>query len=211
MVRSAANPETRNLRADPPPIAEPQQHIQSYIDNDGSDTETPQPKMLIINLKELLGRALSITQEDGETIRIKIIEAINEHQDSSNENPPTVKFKCSMNNEAYEDILTYNQILEYLAKDDNDIVWKFQDIIGHQGPLSKTHKDYKGSTYNVTILWGNGETSIEPLSLIIADDPVSCAVYAKKHNLINLPGWKRLKGIAKRQGQIFRLINQVKF
>ena len=62
----------------------------------------------------------------------------------------------------------------------------------------------------MTILWENGETSIEPLSLIIADDPVSCAVYARKHNLINLPGWRRLKGIAKRQGQTFRLVNQVK-
>ena len=64
--------------------------------------------------------------------------------------------------------------------------------------------------YNLTILWKNGETSIGPLLLIAADDPVSHAIYAKKNNLINLPGWKRLKGLANRQGQLFRLINQAK-
>ena len=29
----------------------------------------------------------------------------------------------------------------------------------------------------------------EPLSNILADDPDSCAVYAKKFNLINTQGW----------------------
>ena len=131
VVRSATNPETRNLRADPPLDAEPQQHIQSFIDNDENDKETQQQRMPIINPEELVGRALSVTQEDGKTTRIKIIEAIDEHQSSNDENASTVKFKCSMNNDAYEDILTYNQILEYLAKDDNEIIWKFKDIIGH--------------------------------------------------------------------------------
>ena len=41
---------------------------------------------------------------------------------------PTVKFRCSINNDVYEEVLSYNQILEYLAKDDNDIVWNFKDI-----------------------------------------------------------------------------------
>ena len=141
--------------------------------------------MPIIDPEELVGKVLSVTQEDGETTRIKVIEAINDHHDANSEYKPTVKFKCSVNNDAYEEVLSYNQILEYLAKDDNDIVWKFQEIIGHQGPLSQNHKDYKGSMYNLTILWENGETSIEPLSLIAADDPVSCAIYARKNNLIN--------------------------
>ena len=70
--------------------------------------------------------------------------------------------------------------MEYLAKDDNEIVWKFKEIIGHQGPLSQTHKDYKGLMYNLTILWKNGKTSIEPLSLMTADDLMSCAIYVRK-------------------------------
>ena len=211
VVRSANNPDAQNLRADPQLDTELSQHIQSFIDYDSQDDEAQQPKMPIINPEELVGRTLSFTQEDGETTRIKIIEAIHDQETSTSDNPRTVRFKCSMNNESYEDILSYNQILEYLSKEDNDIVWKFQDIIGHQGPLSKSHKDYKGSMYNLTVLWENGETSIEPLSLIASDDPVSCAIYARKNKLTNLPGWRRLKGLAKTQAKLFRLINQVKF
>ena len=89
------------------------------------------------------------------------------------------------------------------------LLWKFKEILGHQGPLMQNHKEYKGSMYNLTILWENGEMSIESLSLIAADNPVSCAIYAMKNNLINLPGWTRLKGLAKMQGKLFQLINQV--
>ena len=75
--------------------------------------------------------------------------------------------------------------MEYLAKNDNDIVWKFKSIIDHQSPHSQTHKDHKESMYILTILWENGETSIEPFSLIAIDDPVFCNIYAKKNNFIN--------------------------
>ena len=58
--------------------------------------------------------------------------------------------------------------------------------------------------------WETGEISDEPLSLIAADDPVTCAEYAKKHDLLHLDGWKRLKHIAKNQKQLTRAINQSK-
>lgn len=65
--------------------------------------------------------------------------------------------------------------MEYMTKDkDEDIVWKFKDIIGHQGPLNKSHKDYNGLPYNLTVLWENGETTSKPLSIIVADNPISC-------------------------------------
>ena len=99
-----------------------------------------------------MGKVLSVTKEDGETTRIKVIEAISDHHVADSVYKPTVKFKCSVNNDAYEEVLSYNQILEYLAKEDNDTVWKFKEIIGHQGPLMQNYKDYKGSMYNLTIL-----------------------------------------------------------
>ena len=58
--------------------------------------------------------------------------------------------------------------------------------------------------------WETGEITDEPLSLIAADDPVTCAEYAKKHDLLHLDGWKRLKQIAKNQKQLTRAINQSK-
>ena len=38
--------------------------------------------------------------------------------------------------------------------------------------------------------WETGETIDEPLSFIAAEDPVTCAEYAKKHDLLHLDGRK---------------------
>ena len=101
--------------------------------------------------------------------------------------------------------------MDYLEKDkDNNIVWKFKRIVSHQGPLSPTHADYNGSTYNVTIEWENGETTSEPLQVIAKDDPVSCAIYAKENGLLDLPGWKKFKIIARRQKKFIQTVNQAK-
>ena len=128
----------------------------------------------------------------------------------NNMSKPTVKSRCLINNNTYEEVLSYIQILEYLTTDDKDNVWKFKDIIGYQGPLSQTHKDYKKSMYSLTILWENEETSIEPFSLIAANNSMSCDNNTRKNNLINLSRWKKLKGLVNRQSQLFRLISQAK-
>lgn len=95
-------------------------------------------------------------------------------------------------------------------EEDDGIIWKFKDIIGHKGPLKKSHKDYKGIPYNLTVLWENGETSDEPLSVIAADDPVSCAIHAQDKDLLDLPHWRRFRTMAKKQNNLFWLANLVK-
>jgi hypothetical protein len=111
-----------------------------------------------------------------------------------------------------EEILTYQQIMDYLDDDQkSERVWKFKRIIAHEGPLTKKKdKTYDGSTYNVMIEWENGEVTTEPLSTIAQDDPVTCALYAQEKGLLELPGWKRFKTIARRQKKLFRMANQAK-
>ena len=58
--------------------------------------------------------------------------------------------------------------------------------------------------------WANGETTYEPLSIIAADDPVSCAVYAKKNGLLDTPGWRRFKTLAKRDQHRIQMANKAK-
>ena len=58
--------------------------------------------------------------------------------------------------------------------------------------------------------WENGEITCEPLSIIGADDPVTCAICAKENNLLDLPGLKQFKSIAKRQKKFDRMVNQAK-
>ncbi|HEY9709872.1 MAG TPA: reverse transcriptase domain-containing protein, partial [Oculatellaceae cyanobacterium] len=68
----------------------------------------------------------------------------------------------------------------------------------------------KGSLYNVTIEWENGEKTDEPLSIFATDNPVPCAIYARDNNLLHLTGWKSFKPIAKRQRNLFREANLAK-
>jgi hypothetical protein len=39
--------------------------------------------------------------------------------------------------------------------------------------------------------------TMEPLAVIVANDPITCAIYARDHALLDLNGWKFFKGIAK--------------
>ena len=38
--------------------------------------------------------------------------------------------------------------------------------------------------------WENGEVTYEPLNVIAADDPVTCAIYARENKLLNQDGWR---------------------
>lgn len=80
----------------------------------------------------------------------------------------------------------------------------------HEGPLDPRHPNWKGSKYNVMLEWENAEITAEPLSVIGKDDPVTCALYARDNDLLELDGWKRFKPIAKRQKKLLRMVNQAK-
>ena len=58
--------------------------------------------------------------------------------------------------------------------------------------------------------WETGEITIEPLSVNAPDDPVTCAAYAKQHDLLALEGWCRLRNLTKRDKVLARAIKQSK-
>jgi hypothetical protein len=184
--------------------------IKSRLDdNSGVADQTKAP---IFNPVDLVGRSFLLhEQENGERHRATIVEALEDMESDLEKNPTRIKFKCSINNEQYEDILTYAEVLEHIEKDEEtEIVWKFRRITAHEGPLNSNHPNYKGSKYNVMIEWENGEITSEPLSVIAADDPVTCAIYAREHGLLDQDGWKKFKRIARREKKMLRMINQAK-
>ena len=109
-------------------------------------------------------------------------------------------------------IISYNHVLNYLEKDnqEDDSLYKFRAITDQHGPLKKNDHKYNGSLYIVIVEWKTGEINEEPLSIIAQNDPVTCAGYAKEHNLLHLPEWNKLKHIAKHQKTLTRAINQTK-
>ena len=56
--------------------------------------------------------------------------------------------------------------------------------------------------------WESGEVTYEPLTLISKDDPITCAVYVKKHDLLDTTGWKHLKRYAKTSKRLIRAVKQ---
>jgi hypothetical protein len=96
-------------------------------------------------------------QEDSQQFRARIAKIIDNHSSDLEDNKHRIKFLLSINDDESEEIITYNQLLAYLLRDkDNDIVWKCQRIVPHQGLLKPTHPDYNGSSYNVLVEWENG-------------------------------------------------------
>jgi len=52
----------------------------------------------------------------------------------------------------------------------------------HKGPIPPNSPEYRGSSWNIQVVWDTGEITWEILNLISKPDPVSCAIYARKHN-----------------------------
>jgi hypothetical protein len=168
--------------------------------------------------EEMIGRTVLMPPSDiGERFRATIKERIDKHNADCETHPEKVKFRCVVDGK-YEEIVSYNQIIDFIEKDDNwDGVWKFREILSHKSKLTKKSKEYRGCGTSLHILWENGETTWELLKThdkmgIFDHDPVTVALYAVKHNLIGQPGWSDplLRKYAKTPKRIIRLANQAK-
>ena len=112
-----------------------------------------------------------------------------------------------------EEIIPYNQLVDHFdaANKDNEIsddVYKFRALIDHQGSLKATDPKWKGYKYDILGEWKIGEKTFEPLSVLAADDPVTCATYAKEKDLLHVDGWKRFRNLAKRDKILTRAVKQ---
>ena len=174
----------------------------------GEDEDNPIP-MANIDIPNLLGRSFLLPPEDnGERHMAKVID-IDDHGQTLED----IKFKLKINKDQAEEIMSFNQLMDYIqkgtdAEGDPDSLFKFRDIVAHQGPLESTDPNHKGSKYNVMVEWESGEVTYEPLTLISKDDPITCAVYAKKHDLLDTTGWKHLKRYAKTSKRLIRAVKQ---
>ena len=167
---------------------------------------------------DLIGRTFLLPpEENGERHRAKVtrkvVEIIDQEDGKRVEN---INFILDIGNGKVEELISYNQLLEHLENaQDHDMgmdqeLFKFRAIIGHQGPLLASDPDWKGSKYNVQVEWETGEITFEPLSIIAADDPVTCAAYAKEKDLLALEGWRRFRSLAKKDKVLARAIKQSK-
>ena len=167
--------------------------------------------------EDLIGRTFLLPpNQKGEChqalIKQKVIE-LSDHLDSTHDkNGNKINLLLDVGQGRSQAIMSYNQLFNYLIKgqQEDDSLYKFRAITNCHGPLKPSDPSYNGSLYNVMIEWETVEITEEPLNSIAKDDPVTCAAYAKQHNLLELPKWKKLRHIAKHQKTLSRAINQTK-
>lgn len=215
LMRSNLRPVTDadpNLRA--APHRGESSHVPTPVLGPSNIAETLWRAAPIKNYSDLQGRSFLLQpRDDGQRFRATVIEALGDFENSCNASPEHVKFRCSVNNNEYEEILSYQELMDLLAENqaDDEVYWRFRSISDHQGPLKPDDPNYKGSSYNVKVEWENGETTWEPLNTFKKDAPVECAIYAREHQLLHLDGWKSFKKIAKQNDKVFsRIVKQAK-
>ena len=172
--------------------------------------------MPTFNPSDLIGRTFLLPpEENGERHRAKVTRQVVEIIDQDNcQRIENINFILDIGNGKVEELISCNQLLEHLENaQDHDMgmdqeLYRFRAIIQHQGPLLASDLDWKGSKYNVQVEWETGEITFEPLSIIAADDPVTCEAYAKENDLLALEGWCRFRSLAKKDKVLARAIKQ---
>ena len=94
----------------------------------------------IFDPEDLINRAyLTSIDNNGERQRVKTVEVLNEDLDDIDKPPEKAKFIVKSEDESFDEILSHNEILDYITNqeniDDPDIFkWRFKSILAHKGP-----------------------------------------------------------------------------
>ena len=98
-------------RHDPPP------------DEQNGETmgDLPDLRMPVFHPSDLVSRMFLLDpQEDGQCYCARIVHMVEDHDSDIKENPTRVKFVCSLNDDQLEEVITYNEMLDYIQKEDDD-------------------------------------------------------------------------------------------
>ena len=162
------------------PSDTPTVYIKSRHD-DGPTLSKPFPGF---NPDDLVGRTFLLPPGDnGESLRAKVTRKIVEDiEQTDGERVQKLSFILGKGSGKLEEIICYNQLVDHqedAVNDDNEISddpFKFRALIGHLGPLKPTDSNWKRCKYNVLVDWETGEKTYEPISVLAADDPVTCGI-----------------------------------
>ena len=183
--------------------------------DDGPTSSKPLPEF---NPDDLVGRTFLLPPGDtGESLRAKVTRKVVEViEKADGYRVQNLSYILCIGTGKVEEIISYDQLVDHLeaaANEDNEIsddLFKFRALIGHQGPLKPTDPNWKECKFNVLVDWETGEKTSEPLSVLAADDPVTCATYDKENYLLHIDGWKRFRNLAKRDKTLTGAVMQSK-
>jgi hypothetical protein len=211
VVETVDDEEDLPEHAKPQPLGRdnPEKKPRNF-DGECLDTHNPTEQRKL-KPEEMIDRTfLMPTEDDGTRHRAKIVERIELSEQERMKHPEMIKFRALVNDK-YEEVVAYNDILDYIEDDEyfTDGLWKFEKILDHRGPFKPRDPRYRGSAYEVLLLWSTGEQTWEPIKNL-KTDPITLAIYAKEKGLLNTEGWKHCKRYVRTEKGIERLIKQAK-
>jgi hypothetical protein len=169
----------------------------SASDLSGLDIDPPALKLPHFTPDELLNLTFIRDMPDGRKFRATVARKIRDDDAADHQK---IKFLVEMSNGQLDEVIAYNELSNIIEDQHNkelhepdSATWAFTAINNHQGPLTTSDSRYKGSSYNVLVHWEDGSETFEPLTVMAKADPLTCALYAKTHALLDTPGWKSLK------------------
>ena len=89
---------------------------------------------------------------------------------------------------SYVKVCDRNEAMIEAEQTGDTSIFTFKKVLDHQGPLKSDSLHWKDSSYNVKFQWEDISVTWEPLSVFKVDNPITCAEYADKMNLLNIFG-----------------------
>ena len=84
-------------------------------------------------------------------------------------NHQNIKFLLKIADQDVEEIMTYVEVCDHIEamieaeNNGENSIYTFKEIIGHQGPLTPSSPEWKGSIYNIHTLGEDNTKTWEPL------------------------------------------------
>ena len=95
----------------------------------------------------------------GQRLRARIVEMVDKHDHDVINHPERIKFLCKLDQNDRKELISYNQIMDYLNRDaENPTIWKYKAILSHQGPIV----EYQTASYSSILI-----LLILPLTVVV--------------------------------------------
>ena len=193
------------------PLPEDTIHVRSrYWDrvNKDPDVEPTEDNLPTLGIEALVGRTfVSKPDMDGNQHWAKITDVEPTGELTADGKDVIVRFKCKYGEHMFEEIMSYNKMLDWVERDKlKDDCHKVEAILGHR----KAKLPHTKGNWELHIRWEGGAKTWEGLSWMYDQDPISVAFYAQKNDLLNTPGFRRCRRDAKNLKKFGRLVNQQK-
>ena len=133
-------------------VPPPNDVLPGKTENPPGPTSLPTSSMAYIDPDDFVGRTFLLDeQEDGSRKRAKIVECINDHESDLKNDPDFIKFRCAVDEDTYGEIITYNELMDFLQKNEEQDVsvtiskylFDFQLSVGNNSSIIEDNQQHQ--------------------------------------------------------------------